>query len=372
MLHCSENEQHHFSQSQPAAHGKRNRSDNSSSSGHSSFGDGQSPRPSKVSKWNLDKVKPGQELSFLADAANDSEIEEICNDNCFVDATSSAPSERRREGSTSSLSSFTTDFGLDPPDMEYFKRSHEVLRSRLRRGQRLRESDFERGEECGKNIQRPGGGKQSRSSLFCVGGSGSVHKMRLIDDPQVVCAMKTVPLHLQAGELETFEQDVRLAYGHQHPNIMPLYDVCLKRMDGTSKNLWQLCIYMHYADWGSLSSIASQKDDGKLSVPFVAGVAVQMLEALSFLHNTAHVCHRDLKPSNILVRSDGRVMLQDFGNSRQLGGTFHSMRTYVGCQVYMSPGEHRMRHEHKHSSGRRSICIWSYALGSKHVLQGCK
>ena len=54
-------------------------------------------------------------------------------------------------------------------------------------------------------------------------------------------------------------------------------------------------------------------------------------------HAQVRLAHRDLKPSNVLVRSDGRVMLQDFGNGRRLDSTQHDMETFVGCALCLPP-----------------------------------
>jgi serine/threonine protein kinase len=50
-------------------------------------------------------------------------------------------------------------------------------------------------------------------------------------------------------------------------------------------------------------------------VAIVKGILVQMCEALRFLHHNG-VIHRDIKLSNVLVHSDGRVLLCDFGWAR--------------------------------------------------------
>ena len=47
-------------------------------------------------------------------------------------------------------------------------------------------------------------------------------------------------------------------------------------------------------------------------------IIFQLLSALAFLHDPAiSIAHRDIKPKNVLLRSDGTVVLIDFGISWQ-------------------------------------------------------
>lgn len=55
--------------------------------------------------------------------------------------------------------------------------------------------------------------------------------------------------------------------------------------------------------------------EGKLSAPQVRKIFVQLAQALELLHR-AGILHRDIKPSNIILQSDGRVKLIDFGAAR--------------------------------------------------------
>lgn len=66
---------------------------------------------------------------------------------------------------------------------------------------------------------------------------------------------------------------------------------------------------------------------------------VQLAQALDFLHQAGQV-HRDIKPSNILVTSQGRVVLLDFGFARGIAGDGKAVSQsigIVGTAEYMAP-----------------------------------
>lgn len=68
-------------------------------------------------------------------------------------------------------------------------------------------------------------------------------------------------------------------------------------------------------------------------------VIAQMARALAFLHE-CEVVHRDLKPANVLINSDCRIKLCDFGLSRFLSvkcGEHLNMTEFVATRWYRSP-----------------------------------
>lgn len=68
-------------------------------------------------------------------------------------------------------------------------------------------------------------------------------------------------------------------------------------------------------------------------------IARQVLEVLEYLHSrTPPVLHRDLKPANLVRRTDGTIVVVDFGAARTLtaGRTVHDA-TLVGTPGYMAP-----------------------------------
>ncbi|SBT70438.1 serine/threonine-protein kinase NEK4, putative [Plasmodium malariae] len=62
----------------------------------------------------------------------------------------------------------------------------------------------------------------------------------------------------------------------------------------------------------------------------------QILTALKFLHSN-HILHRDMKSLNILIDSDKRVRLCDFGISKVLENTLDYANTLIGTPYYLSP-----------------------------------
>jgi serine/threonine-protein kinase PpkA len=78
--------------------------------------------------------------------------------------------------------------------------------------------------------------------------------------------------------------------------------------------------------------------DQLFSVPESLNILAQVADALAYAHSKK-VVHRDIKPANIMFRSDGTVVLTDFGiaksvtENRELTMTGYS----VGTPAYMSP-----------------------------------
>lgn len=74
-------------------------------------------------------------------------------------------------------------------------------------------------------------------------------------------------------------------------------------------------VYMQFCDGQDLMQILQESKQMPLQVTGV--ICLQLLKALSYLHTVspAPIMHRDLRPSNILLRTNGRVKLNDFASS---------------------------------------------------------
>ena len=77
-----------------------------------------------------------------------------------------------------------------------------------------------------------------------------------------------------------------------------------------------LFIVMEYLE-SDLKKLMTQSPRVELSENHVIQILYNILCCMKFLHS-ANILHRDLKPGNILIDSDCRVKVCDFGLSRSL------------------------------------------------------
>jgi len=93
---------------------------------------------------------------------------------------------------------------------------------------------------------------------------------------------------------------------YSHPNIVKIYDSF--QANNTAY------IVMEFLDGKSLYDYF--KEQGKLTESVVKKYFLQVAEALKFIHSKK-LLHRDIKPDNIIVTSQDKAVLIDFGNARE-------------------------------------------------------
>jgi serine/threonine protein kinase len=98
------------------------------------------------------------------------------------------------------------------------------------------------------------------------------------------------------------------------------------------------CLVM---DYHGRATLAGRLGRGRrLPPPVVAALGLQLLAPLRAVHE-AGVVHCDVKPANLMLGSDGRLVLIDFGIAEPSGGDpTHPARrdgSVVGSPAYMAP-----------------------------------
>ena len=160
------------------------------------------------------------------------------------------------------------------------------------------------------------------------GGMAVVFKATEIGLRRVV-ALKVLPpeLGLTARAAERFKREARMVAEIDHPNIIPVYRV--GQIGGI------LFFVMKFIEGKSLDAILQEQ--GALSVPVTLYVLRAAARALAYAH-ACGIVHRDVKGANILVDSDGRVMVSDFGVAlRSSDVTLTADGTVIGTPPFMSP-----------------------------------
>ncbi|MFE3901866.1 serine/threonine-protein kinase [Streptomyces sp. NPDC059153] len=123
------------------------------------------------------------------------------------------------------------------------------------------------------------------------------------------------------------QKEARAAARITHPGVVTVHDVI-----EYDDRPW---IVMQYVDGPSLADAA--KESGEIEPREAARIGLHVLGALRAAHD-AGVLHRDVKPGNVLLASDGRVLLTDFGIAAIEGdSTITRTGELVGSIDYLAP-----------------------------------
>ena len=95
-------------------------------------------------------------------------------------------------------------------------------------------------------------------------------------------------------------------------------------------------IVMDYIEGMTLKAVLTER--GTQAQEDVVDWALQICDVLKYLHSRQPpIIYRDMKPSNIMLRSDGSVMLIDFGTAREFKERNLADTTCLGTQGYAAP-----------------------------------
>jgi serine/threonine protein kinase len=129
-----------------------------------------------------------------------------------------------------------------------------------------------------------------------------------------------------------FKQEAKSAAKLSHANIVQIYDT-VSNVDESGHRIE--AIVMEYVEGRTLRGLLD--DHTYLRPSDVIDVGQQVCSALEMAHRNG-VVHRDIKPSNILVRSDRRVMVTDFGIAKAGEDTDLTVTgTLLGTAKYLAP-----------------------------------
>jgi len=155
-------------------------------------------------------------------------------------------------------------------------------------------------------------------------------------------------IHLEANVLRTVRR---------HPNILGFYGICT---DPGSESL-----ILEFFAGGSVQQMYTSSDH-KISMNQKMHILRQAAAGINHLHqNDPPIIHRDIACRNLLINSQHKVVVADFGLSRQdnHGGTGDQTLTDFGPIRWMSP-ESMLKHKYSSASD-----VWAFASMAYELLE---
>lgn len=151
-----------------------------------------------------------------------------------------------------------------------------------------------------------------------------------------------------------FRREAQAAAGLANPNIVNVYDV--------GEDQGSYYIVMELVEGITLKEYIEKK--GKLSVREATSIAIQVCMGLAAAHDQG-IIHRDVKPQNIIISTDGKVKVTDFGIARAASSNTISANA-MGSVHYSSPEQVRGGYS-DHRSDIYSLGITLYEMVTGRV-----
>ena len=180
------------------------------------------------------------------------------------------------------------------------------------------------------NVAAVYGERYELRQLIATGGMAEVFLAhdRLLDRP--VAVKRLYPeFAADPSFVERFEREAKAVAKLNHPNIVSVYDW---GVEGDTQYL-----VMEYVDGRTLAEILHA--EGRLHPDRAADIGIDVAAALTLAHRAGMV-HKDIKAGNIMITTDGRVQVLDFGIARAVEGTDEALTdagTVMGTATYFSP-----------------------------------
>lgn len=154
--------------------------------------------------------------------------------------------------------------------------------------------------------------------------------------------------------ISKFRVEAQSAAGLAHPNIVNVYDA------GDDNGVCY--IVMELVEGITLKEYIEKK--GRLAVREATSIAIQVSMGLEAAHHN-NIVHRDVKPQNIIISTDGKVKVADFGIARAASSNTISSNV-MGSVHYSSPEQARGGYS-DYKSDIYSLGITMYEMLTGHV-----
>jgi len=184
----------------------------------------------------------------------------------------------------------------------------------------LSDNEFQVGDRLGHfSIER----LAARSGMASIYPATDVRTGRIV-------ALKVPHFEVEADALlfDRFKREEEIGKALDHPAVMKVFE---------HEDSSRVYMVMEWIEGRLLRRLL--EDERKFPSARAVRLAIEICEALDYVHSQG-VVHRDLKPENVMVDSQDRIKLIDFGiagNARARRLTFGKLTRTMGTADYISP-----------------------------------
>jgi serine/threonine-protein kinase len=181
------------------------------------------------------------------------------------------------------------------------------------------------------------GGRYTLAERLGGGAMGEVWRAEDgVLERQVAVKILLPALSADAKFAERFRREAKVLAALDHPGIVDVHDY------GESESEPQVAyIVMELVDGRPLDAVVADDDAGTMPADRVLGIAAQALDALYAAHRRG-IVHRDVKPSNLMIGTEDRVTVTDFGIAHSEAETrLTASHAVLGTARYIAPEQAR-------------------------------
>lgn len=209
-------------------------------------------------------------------------------------------------------------------------------------------------------------------------GEGGMGQVFRADDERLhrQVAVKVLPPEMATDpeRLARMEREAQTLAQLEHPNVAAIYGLEEGTPEGEQSPVRFLVMQLVDGE-----TLAARIDAGRVPVQEALQISLQIAQALEAAHDKG-IVHRDLKPANVMLSSDGKVKLLDFGLAKvyagDAGGSSPSLSVsptvmeatkagmILGTAGYMSPEQARGK-----AIDRRTD-VWAFGCVLYEMLTG--
>ena len=192
-------------------------------------------------------------------------------------------------------------------------------------------------------------------------GEGSFSRVLLVQHniTQAQYAIKAIDKRNKDNveEKDYFKREAEIMYRINHPNVVKLY--------GHFEDNTYCYFIMEYMSGGNAYSLVPKYGHRKISPQMTASILKDVISATYYLHHMyPPIIHRDIKPENVLINSEMKAKLTDFGWSNYLNKSDMKRTTMCGTPIYLAPElVNNYGHDHR-------VDIWCIGVLMFELLTG--